>query len=219
MIARDRHDTAFADVESDCGDVGGGIVVPLAIERRRRIERLRAQQIVERHHAVGQVFSEAADVADGEYVGGDGHGELAMIERADTAAGDQCFGADARQRRDGIGAAPQKRQRRDDHSRAQYAEYGENVLDDVGQLDADDGVGRQSHAAQPPGDRRDRTVGLGVGQPSRLAVGEAFAVDRVNEGERVGMAPRMAAEYRLDGHGVRAARRRRIAEDHCSAFG
>ncbi len=44
---------------------------------------------------------------------------------------------------DSLGAPPEQRQRRRDHSRAQHAKEGQYMLDDVGELDADDGVGRQ----------------------------------------------------------------------------
>ena len=124
--------------------------------------------------------------------------ELAMIEIADAAAGDQRLGADARERGDRVGAAPQQRQRRRDHSRPQHAKHRQDVFDDVGQLDADDGVGRQAHAAQPPGDRRDHAVGLGIGQAPRSAVGEVFPVRRIGERERVGSPLGEAAEHLVD---------------------
>ena len=64
-----------------------------------------------------------------------------MLEIADAAAGDERFGADAGQRGDGVGAPPQQWQRRGDQPGAQHAENGQNILDDVRHLDADDGVG------------------------------------------------------------------------------
>ena len=107
MTARHRHDAGFADVESDGGKVGGRIALPFAIERRHRVELFAREQIVERHDAVGQVGAKTADIADRKHVGGDAHGEVTMIDAADMAAGDQRLGADARERCDRIGAAPQ----------------------------------------------------------------------------------------------------------------
>ena len=96
----------LADIEGDERDMRRGIVLPFAVERRDRVELLGAEQIVERHHAVGQIFAEAAHIADRKHFRSDAHRELAMIEAADTPASDQRLGADARQRRDGVGAAP-----------------------------------------------------------------------------------------------------------------
>ena len=118
------------------------MLCPFAIERRHRIKLFGGEQIVERHDAVGQVGAKAADIADRKHVGRNAHGELTMIEAADMAAGDQRLGADPLQRGDRIGAAPQQRQRCRNHAGPHHAENGENVFDDVGQLDADDGVGR-----------------------------------------------------------------------------
>ena len=192
MTARNRHRTILADFERRHRDMGGGIAV--AVERRHGIEFRRREQIVERHHAVGKIDAEAADIADRKHFRGDVHGKLTMLETADAAAGDQRFGADPRQRRDHIGAPPQQRQRRRDQSGAQHAENGQNILDDVRHLDADDGVGRQSHAAQPAGDRRDHAVGLGIGQPQRRPVGKFLPVRRVGERDRPGPPRRRAAK-------------------------
>jgi hypothetical protein len=119
-------------------------------------------------------------------------------------------------------AAPQKRQRRDDHSRPQYAKHRQDVFDDVRHLHADDGIDRQAHAAQPPGDRRHHAVGLGIGQAPRCAVGEVFPVRRVGERWRIGSPLGEAAEHLVDADADLAAWRLRrslsgIAEDHCSA--
>ena len=221
VIARDRHQTAFGDIEGNDGDVRRGVALPRAVGRRDWIGVLRGKQIVERHDPVGKMAAKTAHVTDGEHVGCHCHGELAMIERSDAAAGDQRLGADPRQRGDGFGAAAQERQRRCDHSGAQHTERDEDALDDVGQLDDDDEVGRQPHLAQPPGDGRHDAVGLGIGQPARRAIGEGLAVRRIHQRESVGTPPRVMAEHLVDGDGGRALRRRRrgngrIAEDHCS---
>ena len=149
-----------------------------------------------------------------------------MIDAADMAAGDQRLGADAREGCDRIGAAPQQRQGRRDHAGAHHAENGEDVFDDVGQLDADDAVGRQLHLAQAPGDRRDHAVGLGEGQAPRRAVGKSFAVRRIGKRQRLGPALRDAAKNLVDGNAAAALLRLcrpacRLAmgrtKDHCSA--
>ena len=141
-----------------------------------------------------------------------------MIEGADVAP--QVISALAPMRAsagDRVGAPPQQRQRRRDHAGAQHAEHGQKVLDDIGQLDADDGVGRQTHAAQAARDRRHHAVGLGKGEPARRAVGEARAVRRVDQRERVGMAPGEVTEHVSMVSGLPAARPPELAEDHCSA--
>ena len=220
MTARDRHDAAFADVEGDDGDVRGGIAPPLAIGRRSGID-LGCEQILERHHAVRQIIAETAHVTDGKHVRADGHGKLAVIERADAAACDQRLGADPRQRGDGIGAATKQRQRRGDHAGAPYSERRQNILGDIGQLDSNNAVGRQPHLAQPGGDGCDDAVGLRIGEAMRRPVGKGFAVGRVDQRQRVGTAPCLTAENVVDGDGVRSVRLSggggRRAEDHCCA--
>jgi hypothetical protein len=74
-----------------------------------------------------------------------------MIEGADAVAGDDGLSADARQRGRRIGAAVEQGQRGDDHSRPQHGKRRQKILDDVGELNADDRIGRQSHVAQPRG--------------------------------------------------------------------
>ena len=220
MTARHRHDAGLADVEGDGRKVSGRIARPFAIEQRYRVELFGREQIVERHHAVGQVGAKAADIADRKHVGRNPHGELAVIDAPDMAASDERLGADARERCDRFGPAPQQRQGRGDHAGPHHAENGENVLDDVGQLDADDGVGRQLHLAQAPGDRRDHAVGLGKSEAPRRAVGESFAVRRVGQRQRLGPALRDAAENLVDGDAARALLRLRVrglTKDHCSA--
>jgi len=66
MIARHRHEATFTDIEGDGSEVRGGVRLPFAFERRNGIEFFGREQIVERHHAVGQVPPEAAHIADGE---------------------------------------------------------------------------------------------------------------------------------------------------------
>jgi hypothetical protein len=222
MIARHRHEAPFAHVEGDRRKVRRRGGLPLALERRDGVELVGREQIVERHHAVRQVGAEAAHVADGEHFRGHAHAERAVLEIADAPAGDQRLGADAGERGDRVGAAPQKRQRRDDHSRPQYAKHRQDVFDDVRHLHADDGIDRQAHAAQPPGDRRHHAVGLGIGQAPRSAVGEVFPVRRVGERWRIGSPLGEAAEHLVDADADLAAWRLRrslsgIAEDHCSA--
>ena len=156
--ARRRHDAALADVEGNGGDMRRHVTAPLAVGRRRGISPA-SKQILERHHAVGRTFAEAGDIADRRHFGADGHGQPAVVERADAAAGDQRLGADPRQRSGGVGAAAQQRQRRGDHAGAPNRKRTQNILDDVGQLDRDNAVGRQSHLMQPAGNckiRRDQ---------------------------------------------------------------
>ena len=224
MIARDRQQAVFADVERDGRDMGGGIGLPLPLERRHGVELFGVEQIVERHDAVGERFAEAADIADRKHLGGCAQRQLSVIEGAGLAArhltaGDQRLGADARQRGDHVGAAPQQRQRRDDHARPQHAEHGQHVLDDVGQLHADDGIGRKPHAAQPSGDRRHHAVGFGIGEPPRRAVGERPAVWRVDQRQRVGPPLRGAADELIERHAALPLQRgggSGLAQDHCS---
>ena len=85
----------------------------------KRIGLVGAEEVVERHDPVRQIAAEAADIADREDVGGDVHRQLAQIDVADASAGDQRLGADQRQRGDGVGRAPQERERRGDQPGAQ----------------------------------------------------------------------------------------------------
>ncbi len=218
VVASDRDYSVSSDIEGDGGDVQGGIARSLAV-KRFRVELPRIKQIIERHHAVGQAFAKAAYVTDGKYFGGDFSSEPAMIEGADACASDQRLGADAGERRGCVGAAPQKRQRCSDHSRAQHAEHGQNIFDDIRKLDRDNAIGRQRHAVQLRGDRRDDAVGLRVGQASRRGVGERLAVRRIGERQRLRPLLGDVAKHFVDGKAARYRRRRRacaIAEDHCS---
>jgi hypothetical protein len=220
VVARYRHQAPFGCVEGDRCEVRRRIRLPLTLERRNGVELVGREQVVERHHAVGQLRAEAAHIADGKHFGGHAHAELAVLEIADAAAGDQRLGADAGKRRNRIGAAPEKRERRDDHSCPQYAEHRQKIFDDVGHLHADDGVDRQAHAAQPPGDRRDHAIGLGIGEAPRRTVGEAFAIGRIGQRRRAGPPFREAAEHLVDTDADLATwlcrRVGRVAENHCS---
>ena len=196
MTARHRHWTVLADFERRHRQMRRGIAV--AVEWRHGIEFRRREQVIERHNAVGKGGAKAADIADREHFRGDMSGELTLLETAAATARDQRLGADPRQRRDHVGAPPQQRQRRRDQSGPQHAENGQNVLDDVRHLDTDDGVGRQPHAAQPAGDRRDHAVGLGIGQPQRRPVGECLPVRPIDERDRARPARRRAAKQFIE---------------------
>jgi hypothetical protein len=108
-----------------------GIAFAVAVERRDRID-FSGEQIVERHHAVGQVRCRSRRRSGSKTLPRRRAWRIGMIERADAAAGDQRLGADARQRGDRIGAAPQQRQRRRDHARAHHAENGEDIFHVLG---------------------------------------------------------------------------------------
>ena len=58
------------------GDVRRGIVLPSRSSGGIGSTLLGVEQIVERHDAVGQVFAEAADIADRKHLGRDAHGEI-----------------------------------------------------------------------------------------------------------------------------------------------
>jgi hypothetical protein len=194
VTACDRHDAALADIESDRGDMGRG-AAPIVVRLwRRRIGNRGGEQVGERHDAVGQIFAEAAHIANGKYVGGDVHRAFGLVECADTVAGDDGLGADARQRRRRIGPAVEQGQGGDDHPGAQHRKRRQKMLGHVGQLNTDDRVGRQSHVAQPRGDGADNAIGIGVGEAMRLAAGKARAVERIDQRRRVRPASRVAAE-------------------------
>ena len=75
-------------------------------------------------------------------------------------------------------------------------------------------VGRPMRRSRA-GNRRDHAVGLGIGQATRRAVGEALAVRRVGERQRVGPPLRDAAEQLVDGDaaaGLRAAASRAMRD-------
>ena len=220
MGASDRHQSLFADVESDDGDMRG-CIVPRPIERKQMAGRAFGKQILERDDAIGQIRSERADVAYGKYFRRRLPRELTMIVRPDAAAGDQRLGADARQRGNSIGAAPKQRQRRGDHAGAQHAEHGQDILDDVRQLNADNGVGRQPHAAESGGNRGDGAIGGGVTQAPRFAADDIAAVCRIGERQRVRPPPHGVVKEFADGDAAQAigalgCRDVGIAENHCS---
>ena len=90
-----------------------------------------------------------------------------------------------------------------------------------GSCTRDHRVGGKAEPAQPRGDRRHDAVGLGIGQPARLAVGEVLAVGRVGKRDR-----HPAGARRCGGRWHRALRRPRpgesalaIAQDHGRACG
>ena len=190
--ARDRHNAAFADVESDRRDVGGGIAP--AVVSLRWLSNFRRQQVGERHHAVRQLLAEAAYVANGKHVGSDVHGALSVVERADVIAGDDCLSADTGERDRRVVATVEQRQRGHDHLRPQHAERRQKILDDIGQLNADDRVGRQSHIAQPRRNGTHNAIGFGVGEVTWVSAGKACAVERVDQRQRVRPALSVAME-------------------------
>ena len=104
------------------------------------------------------------------------------------------LGADTRQRGRGIAATEQRRQGGEGHARAQHAEHRQKMVGRVGQMNADDGVGRQSHVAQPRRDGADDPVRRGVVQPQRAAAGEACAVERIDQRGGIGASPGVTAK-------------------------
>ena len=83
--------------------------------------------------------------------------------------------------------APEQRQRRRDHAGAQHAEQRDDALDGIGELDRHHGIGLQPERAQPGGNRRDGAVGFRISQLARRPAGQALAVGRIGERQRVGM--------------------------------
>ena len=76
VAARDGHEAVGGDVERDDGDMGGGMARP----RRGWQNSVSAaiEHIIERHHAIGQIAAEAADVADRKQLGRHLHGDLGL---------------------------------------------------------------------------------------------------------------------------------------------
>ena len=144
VIARDRHDAGGGDVESDGGDMRGGRARPRRARLRSR--RVGGEHVVERHHAVGQIAAEGADMADRKQLGRGQHGGLGLLLGADARAGDDGLGADAAQRGHDLLLAPEQRQRRRDHAGAQHAEQRDHAFDGVGQLQRDHRVGLAGRA-------------------------------------------------------------------------
>ena len=100
--------------------------------------------------------------------------------------------------------APEQRQRRRDHAGAQHAEQRDDAVDGVGKLHRHHGIGLQAEPAQPGGERRNGAVGLRIGQPPRRAAGEARAVGRIDQRQRVGAAHAGAAEQVVERGAVAA---------------
>ena len=225
MIARDRHQAAFADIE---GDRRRHARRHCSAARDRAAESgssfSAVEQIVERHHAVGQVAAEAAHIADGKDFRRDVQRELAMIEAADSRP--QVISALApmrAERRDRVGAPPQQRQRRRDHSRAQHAEHGRGHSRRYSAI----GCRRRRRSADPCARSRPaiavtmRSASAKVsrrGAPSVNVCRFGASTSASASGRRCGAA----AEQFVDGDAVCAGaeaaplRRLGIAEDHCS---
>ena len=163
--------------------------------------------------------AEAADVADREHLRRHLHGELAMIDS--RRCGDVVMMALApmpAERRGGLGAPPQQRQRRRDHVR-RAARRGASARSRpcwAAAMPTTVSVCRPSRRSRRR-DRRDDAVGLGVGEAARRAVGEARAVGRIDERDRV--RPRASTARRNSSSSVVWPPDRRcppscVAEDH-----
>ena len=147
----------------------------------------------------GGVAAEAADIADRKDLGGDLHGEVEMIDRADPPAHDQRIGADAAR------ARPPHSARRHNSgsgiaiSPARSTPSSVSTLSTVLAICMPTIASRvQPHAAQPPGDGRDHAIGLRIGEAARLAVGEAVAVGRIEQRNVVGPPLRRPAEQLVE---------------------
>ena len=64
----------------------------------------------------------------------------------------------------------------------------------VGELNGHHGVGLQPERTQPGGERRNGAVGLRIGEPARRPAGQALAIGRIDQRQRVGVAHAGAAE-------------------------
>jgi hypothetical protein len=117
-----------------------------------------------------------------------------VVEGADAVAGDDRLGADAGKRGRRFGAAVEQGQNGDDHSRPQYRQRRQKSFGDIGQLNADDRVGRQAHVAQPHGNGADNAIGVGISEAMAASAGKACAVERVDQRKRVGPALNVTAE-------------------------
>jgi len=87
-----------------------------------------------------------------------------------------------------------QRSQRGDHAGAQHAEQRDDAVHGIGKLYRHHGVGLQPELAQPAGKRRYRTVGLCISQLARRLAGQAFAIRRIGQRQRVGVAHAGAAE-------------------------
>ena len=192
LVARDRADALGAFVEGYDGNVGRGVT--RARRRRFEIKRASRQQSVERHHAVRQIASEAADIADLKQFGGHLHRGLGKPRRSGVRRRDKRLGAERLERGHDVPLAPQQRQRRGNHAGAQHAEQHDHTLHGVGKLHRHHGVGLQTEPAQLRGRRRYRAVGLRISQFARRTAGEAFAVRRIGQRDGIDVAQRRAAE-------------------------
>ena len=203
MAARTRHDAVGGDVEGDDGDVGGGIARP----RRWLVEihRRGVGTVVERHHAVGQVVAEAADVADRKQLGRHLHGDLGLRIGPGTRGRDDRLGADASTARRPSPACARAEARRRDHAGAQHAEQRDDAVDGIGELDRHHGVGLQPERAQLGRQRRDGAVGLRIAETARGTPGQPLAVGRIGERQRVGMTYAGTAEQIVEGGAVAVA--------------
>ncbi len=219
VAARDRDRAIGADIPGDDGEMRGrSRRIRTVLGRGQRIGRFEREQVVERHHAVGHVPSEAADEADMEGLDRGLHGVIELIVRADAPAHDQRTGTGATERVGDIGPPPQQRQRHRDHSGAQHRQERQHALDAVAELQADDRVRAHADPAQPAGDRRNHAIGLCIGEGAGREVGETLAVGWVDQRDRIRPPFDGATKQVVEGRATANARVHRFAvgfaEDH-----
>ena len=116
------------------------------------------------------------------------------------------LGADAAERRDDLALAPQQRQRRRDHAGAQHAEQRQRRSRPCWATASPTTVS----VCRPSPRKRAAiaeidAVGLRISQPARRAVGEAVAVRRIGQRDRVGLAHAGAAEQVVERGAAAAA--------------
>src|SRR3954470_15215079 len=188
MVAGAGDQSLWLYVPGERGQMGARIAGgrDLRTARGQRIREFAGEHIIKRNHSVRRISSEAANEADRERLGGDVHGQIEMINRSDPLADDKGAGADASQRSDRIGTAPQQRQWHRDETGPEYREQRKNAFDSVGELHGDNGITTQSHAPQTRADRPDGPIGLRIGQAAWRAVDEAFAIGWINQREGTG---------------------------------
>ena len=136
----------------------------------------------------GRSLAEAADMADRERFGGGVHGEIGKGNAVDLARGHDRPRCGAVERHGQFRLPPQQRQRRDHQPGAIGGQHGEREFDRVRQLNRDHGIRRQSGLDEMRGDRRDRAVGLRVGQALARLAGDALLVEGIDQRQCIGLA-------------------------------
>ena len=102
------------------------------------------KRLVERCHALRQVIAKAADMADRKCFRSSVHGEISVADAVDLAHRHNRPSPGAIERDGQFCLAPEQGQQCHDQAGTMRRKHRQHEFDSVGQLDCDNGVGRQA---------------------------------------------------------------------------